>query len=138
MRIIFVDTSAHYALVDKSDPAHKLAREFLEYQTKNGIALVTSNFIISEIYTLIMGRLGSRNAISYIEAIKKDELKGLYSIERISIDDEKNAWNILLATQEQKCSYVDATSFALMKRLGLSAAFAFDRHFKKCGFNLLP
>lgn len=137
MRIIFVDTSVHYALVDKNDPAHRLAREFLEHQSKNEIALVTSNFIVSETYTLITGRLGRRIAIGYIEAIKKDELKGLYSIERISMEDEKNAWNILI-TQEQRYSYVDATSFALMKRLGLSTAFAFDKHFKVYGFSVIP
>ena len=137
MRAIFVDTSAHYALVDKNDPAHKSAREFLEYQSEGEIALVTSNFIISETYTLIMGRLGCRVAISYIEAIKKDEQEGLYSVERVSLEDEKNAWDILII-HEQKYSYVDATSFALMKRLGLSAAFAFDKHFKVYGFNAMP
>lgn len=137
MENFFVDTSAHYALVDRNDPAHGLAREFLEYQTKKGIALITSNFIISEAYTLIMGRLGRPSAISYIERIKKDELKGLYSIERISLEDEREAWDILI-TQEKKYSYVDATSFALMKRLGLFDAFTFDNHFKVYGFNRWP
>ncbi|QGP91738.1 hypothetical protein MGLY_10800 [Neomoorella glycerini] len=36
----------------------------------------------------------------------------------------------------QKASYVDAISFAVMKRFKMSTAFAFDDHFKQFGFKL--
>lgn len=35
-------------------------------------------------------------------------------------------------------SYVDATSFTLMERLGIDAAFALDRHFAQRGFRVVP
>jgi len=34
-------------------------------------------------------------------------------------------------------SYVDCSSFAVMERLRITAAFAFDPHFEQYGFRLL-
>jgi predicted nucleic acid-binding protein len=36
-----------------------------------------------------------------------------------------------------KLSAVDATSFAIMKRVGIRLAYAFDRHFAMAGFRLV-
>jgi len=40
--------------------------------------------------------------------------------------------------RDQDFSYVDCTSFALMQRMKLSAAFAFDRHFRVMKFAVMP
>lgn len=54
-----------------------------------------------------------------------------YDIERISEEDEKTAWKIIVDFNDKEFSYVDATSFALMTRLGLTRAFSFDDHFSQ-------
>ena len=51
--------------------------------------------------------------------------------------DEKRAKEIIARYKDKTFSYTDATSFALMERLGLEAAFAFDAHFRQYGFSLL-
>ena len=43
----------------------------------------------------------------------------------------------LLDRSDKTYSYTDATSFAVMERLGLKTAFAFDPHFRQHGFQVL-
>lgn len=57
---------------------------------------------------------------------------------RIEEPIEEDAWAILEAHTDKAWSYVDATSFALMEREGLSEAFCFDRHFAQRGLTVLP
>ena len=45
---------------------------------------------------------------------------------------------MVLAANRRALSLVDATSFHVMRRLGLTAAFAFDPHFGEQGFVTLP
>ena len=50
---------------------------------------------------------------------------------RIVLDpvDLEAAWRIAEAFADQTFSFTDCTSFAIMERLGVADAFAFDRHF---------
>ena len=43
--------------------------------------------------------------------------------------DLESAWHIIHAFPDQTFSFVDATTFALMARMGIDEAFAFDAHF---------
>lgn len=47
---------------------------------------------------------------------------------------EAEAWRWLRCHDERPYSYVDATSFALMRRLRLREALAFDDGFASAGF----
>ena len=88
---------------------------------------------ISEIYTLMLRKIGRDKAIEYVE-----KLRSTAEIERVSEEDENKAWQIILRYQDKDFSYVDATSFAVMERLGIRDAFAFDGHFEQYSLNRLP
>jgi predicted nucleic acid-binding protein len=62
---VFVDTGAHYALTDAHDPDHEEARRLLQQIAHHRHAMVTSNFVLSERYTLIVKRLGWEIAMRY-------------------------------------------------------------------------
>lgn len=49
---------------------------------------------------------------------------------------EEAAEELLAHYGDQDFSYVDATSFIVMRRLGLREAFAFHHHFAVAGFSL--
>jgi predicted nucleic acid-binding protein len=132
-RSIFVDTSAHFALANIKDIDHEDATKFLEQLLQEHVVLFVSNFIIAETYTLMLRKIGRDKAIDYIENLKKTA-----EIERISMIDEKRAWEIILKYKDKDFSYTDATSFALMERLELSEAFAFDDHFEQYGLIRFP
>ena len=94
--LIFVDTSAHYALINKEDVDHQKAVTFLKELAREKAILICSNFIVSEVYTLIMRKIGRDKAIHYVQNLREST-----RIERIFEEDEKQAWKIILKYQKQ-------------------------------------
>jgi predicted nucleic acid-binding protein len=134
-KIIFVDTSAHYALINESDKNHKIARDFLDFAEKNNFRFITSNFILAETHALILKKsmLGYNFAKNFlIEARKSNKMP-----ERIKAEDEERAYQIIINYKDKDFTYTDATSFALMERLGIMKAFTFDQHFAQYGFEIV-
>jgi predicted nucleic acid-binding protein len=56
------------------------------------------------------------------------------TINRIDEETENEAWRWLRRHDERAYSFVDATSFALMRRLRIREALAFDGDFSAAGF----
>jgi predicted nucleic acid-binding protein len=52
----------------------------------------------------------------------------------VAIDVEDEAWRWLDRHDERSYSFVDATSFVVMRRRGVSEALAFDGDFSAAGF----
>jgi predicted nucleic acid-binding protein len=50
---------------------------------------------------------------------------------------EAAAWELLQQRPDKEYSLVDATSFVLMRALGIERAFTFDAHFAQEGFEVL-
>lgn len=124
-----VDTSAHYALVDSRDANHREAIRFAEQLSRQRIVWVVTNFIVAETYGLLLLRLGRHAAFSFLERLLYSVSDGTTCFVRVTQVDEERAWEILRTYADQNFSYVDATTFAVMERLNLTRAFAFDRHF---------
>jgi predicted nucleic acid-binding protein len=129
---IFVDTGAWYALVDSDDTDHRAAAAFL---ATNTIPLITTNFVFSETVTLIRYRLGHEAARSFGQKLKESIFVRVVTV---TPADEDQAWDIFTKYRDQDFSFVDCTSFAVMERMKLSAAFAFDRHFRIMKCAVLP
>jgi len=59
------------------------------------------------------------------------------AVERVDDELEAEAWAWLRVHDERSYSFVDATSFALMRRKRITDALAFDGDFAAAGFNEL-
>ena len=59
-------------------------------------------------------------------------------LEAVLAADEETARKTILAHEDKSCSFVDATSFAVMERLGTRVALTLDRHFRQAGFEVAP
>ena len=125
-----VDTSAVYALLDRSDANHRKAVTLLRLLTRRGLTPVLSNFIVAESHALLLSRMGPKIALDWLT-------KQIWPIEPITVSDEKKAREIIERYEDKTFSYTDATSFALMERLEIKDAFAFDAHFRQYGLRLL-
>ena len=123
---IFVDSSAIAALIIKNDDNHKKALTSLKQMTKMNVELILSNFAVAETYNLIAVRVYPGKAREWL-------LTNTWTVERVSAADELEAYKIIEKYADKRYSYTDATSFALIKRLGLDLAFTFDHHFKQYG-----
>lgn len=130
---LFVDTSAWYAYVDKSDADHSSAVNVVRNLNH---PLITSNYVFDEILTLAMVRLGFSVAATFGKKLWNQEIVTLV---RVSEEDEARAWETFLKYRDKGFSFTDCTSFAIMERLNISMAFAFDSHFNQYGqFTIIP
>jgi len=132
---IFVDTSAWAALYDRSDVNHDAAAGFLRGLKGRRVALITTDYVLDETLTLIRMRVGHTKAVDFGRWIFESEA---VEVEEIDGDLWREAWEIFVRYSDKDFSFTDCTSFALMRRMGLSEAFSFDKHFSQFGFTLLP
>lgn len=135
MRRVFVDTGAFVALRNRAEREHEAARAALSELVSERVPLITSNYVFAETYTALLVRTGRKEAIEWGRRFRAGE-----AIELVRVDEpiEAEAWSVLEAHADKQWSYVDASSFALMEREGVTEAFAFDHHFIQRGLTLIP
>ena len=127
--MIYADTSFWAALTGRTDAWHVEAIELLEKHWTQ--PLVTSNQVRGETWTLLRRRRGHRSAIAFLDRVDRT---ARLSVEFVSADVEEQALRWLRRHDERAYSYVDATSFALMRSLRIKEALAFDGDFEAAGF----
>jgi len=128
---IFVDTSAWFAYANRGDRQHRVVGNFVrEYQGR----LVTSNYIFDETVSLCRFRLGHEVA-RVVGGVLMDPND--VDVVRVTAEDERTAWQRFCDRVDQRYSFTDCTSFALMTRLGLTTALALDADFSTEGFILV-
>jgi len=124
----FADTSFWFALAERRDRHHNDARALVQA----GVGRVcVSNHVVGETWTLLRRRAGHFAAVGFI-----DRLAQLPDVEVVHVDaaTEADAWRWLRRHDEREYSFVDATSFAVMRRRRIREALAFDGDFKAAGF----
>jgi predicted nucleic acid-binding protein len=121
---MLVDTGAWYAIADTSDRHHEEASRFcIDHAGK--IRFLTTDLIVAETCALVQSHLGREAALVFWQTLR-DTRTPIMTIEPADLE---GAWHIVHAFPDQAISFVDCTTFALMERLGLTDAFAFDVHF---------
>jgi predicted nucleic acid-binding protein len=132
---VFVDTSAWFAIQVTDDACHEAARLVLPAVVNACRSLVTSNLIVGETYTLLRLSRGYRAAKRFL-----DRLTQSGKLERLFISEhlERQAYETLHRYADHPFSFVDATSFALMRQQRIQHAFTFDPHFATAGFLRIP
>jgi len=138
MKQVFVDTSGWCALADKTDKDHARALRFRD-EIVHKRKLVTSNYILDELYTLLLINIGFQPTINYKEKIDILIAENILDVIWIDYDFSKQGWDVFRQYNVDKLwSFTDCTSYAVMKKSGITEAFAFDHHFEQMGFILLP
>jgi uncharacterized protein len=127
--VIFVDTSFWAALTGKADHWHSNAVELFEVHATE--SLVTSNHVRGETWTLLRRRRGHRSAVAFLDRIDRT---ARLTVESVSDELEAQALRWLRRHDEREYSFVDATSFALMRSRRIKTALAFDGDFAAAGF----
>jgi uncharacterized protein len=87
--------------------------------------------VLGETWTFLRRRLGHRPALDFADRVARSQR---LTVHRVDEATEREAWNWLRRHDERAYSYVDATSFAAMRRLRLLEALAFDGDFAAAGF----
>ncbi len=138
MKHIFIDTSAWDALADKVDKNHAKALQFRD-EIAGECKLVTSNYILDELYTLLLMNIGFQPTVNYKDNL--DILIAEHLLNVIWIDQyiAKRGWDVFEQYNvDKQWSFTDCTSYVVMKDFGITEVFAFDHHFEQMGFILMP
>jgi predicted nucleic acid-binding protein len=134
--MIFVDTSAWYAVEVEDDVNHDAACNFLSQiaSGRHGIA-ITTDYILDETLTLLRSRRGLTSAATFIDKISRSKSLRVFWVSENLFE---KALNIFRKSDRRSWSFTDCTSFALMRELSVSEAFSFDNHFREVGLQAHP
>jgi predicted nucleic acid-binding protein len=135
MKGVFVDTAGWMACADEGDRAHGQACEARDAALEQGNVLVTTDYVIDEVLTLIRMRLGLAAAKAWWEQIE-GSLRLRW--EWIGMDRAEKARKAFFRYRDKDYSFTDCTSLVVMQELRLRQALTTDRHFRQMGFQVLP
>ena len=130
--MIFVDTSFWMAFRNARDDRHARAVELMGEIGDDD--LVTTNAIRGETWTLIRSRVGHDAAVHFLDHLERSPRIALVWVSE-ALEGEALAW--LRRHDERPYSFVDATSFAVMRSLGIQEALTFDGDFAAAGLTML-
>jgi predicted nucleic acid-binding protein len=130
--LIFVDTSFWVALTNRRDDRHENATALLAAHHTDRLA--TTNDVRGETWTFLRRRTGHATAVRLLDAL---DASPRVEVLRVSERAEADAERWLRRRDDREFSWVDATSFATMRELRVTQAFAFDGDFSAAGFTEL-
>lgn len=130
---IFIDTSAFFAILDSGDKFHKESKDTFLRLIRDKEIFHSSNYITIETMVLVQNRLG-------LDAVRafQDDIVPIINIHWVDERIHNIAVSSLLIARRKNISFIDYTSFELMRLLGLKKVFTFDKHFVEQSFKLLP
>ena len=128
--MIFIDTSALYALADRGDPNHEIARRRFQAVLDAGEKFLTHNYVVVEAIALTQHRLGSPVAAK----LARDATA--FAVEWVDKSLHEAAEHEWSARPRRQVSFVDEVSFEVMRRRSVTTALAFDPDFTVAGFEL--
>ena len=129
--MIYIDTSALYAIFDSGDANHKKAKNIWVALINSQETIACNNYVLLETNALLQHRFGI-NAVLDLQKIMP-----LLQIEWITPEHHRFAISSLLSANLRDLSLVDCSSFETMRHLGIEKVFAFDDHFRRQGFELI-
>lgn len=131
---VFVDSAAWIALALSRDPLHGQAREQWDLLQGAGAALHTSVPVIIETFTFLHRNANRDVALAWKEAIYRPRVVKVLPCE---LRDLQQSWEYFRRRDLHKLSAVDASSFAIMRRMRIGLVYTFDHHFAAVGFRLV-
>src|SRR4051794_21452599 len=91
------------------DDRHAAARELID----QGLGrVVTSELVLGETWTLLCRRLGHHSAIKFLDYVNEASVE----VAGVSQENIHSAWTWVRRHSERLYSFVDATSFAIMRQ----------------------
>jgi predicted nucleic acid-binding protein len=130
--VIVIDSSFWIAQRLARDGRHVEARVLGAHHERG--RLLTSSAVAAETWTFLRRRVDHTVAMGWLDRVLAAPN---VRVEQIDEELEAEAWAWLRVRDERPYSFVDATSFALMRKLRLTQALAFDGGFAAAGFEEL-
>jgi predicted nucleic acid-binding protein len=131
--VIFADSSFWVALYNRGDDRHLKALSLA--RDRASTLFVTTNHVRSETWTFLSRRAGHRAAVQFLDGLERSPR---VRVVFVSEELEGDALRWLRRHAERQYSFVDATSFQMMKAMRVGEALTFDADFAAAGFRSVP
>ena len=130
----FWDTSGWFSLVIPSEANHTEAKNIADQLQKSKLPFFTSDLVIQETMTLLMARKEIEKAKQFWSSLIDSKVIRLERIDEFRFQKSGDYFSKHI---DQGYSFVDASSFILMKEFKITDAVTTDKHFTQAGFNKL-
>ena len=134
--MIFVDSGAWIALLNRRDQHHDDAVVIYTTLKQQKVQLLTTDYVIDETVTWLRYRVNHAIAVQFLDLIESSraiDVLTLVAIDRILF---RAAEQLFRQYDTARLSFTDCTSFAICQQHNISEAFAFDQHFPMVGITL--
>lgn len=138
MSLVFVDTGAWIALLNRGERLHSKARETYASFSGQGTRLATSSDVLDETTTRLRYDIGLKAALAFRDAVESAQQKRLLRVIWVDANIHRQAWALLERHRDVELSFTDATSSAIARELKSKTVFGFDGDFRSLGFELIP
>jgi uncharacterized protein len=129
----FADTSWWVAWSLPGDGRHSDALALLDH-LGSAEQVLTTNLIVGETWTFLRRKDCHATALSFVDRVEALAEGARLTVHRVTDEQEDKAWDWLRKHDERVYSFVDATSFQVMRDRRLREALAFDQDFAAAGF----
>jgi predicted nucleic acid-binding protein len=129
----FVDTSALYAFLVRSEADHQPVTAAFRAAAESGRRLLTTSYVLVETTALLQHRIG-------LDPVRDldGRITPLLDVVWVSGDLHRRAVARLFRMDRRQVSLVDAVSFTVMEAEGVTEVLGLDADFAREGFRLIP
>ena len=130
---IFVDTSAFYALLDRSDRYHSQASVLWPDLLHDNITLLTTNYVVWETVGLLQKRIGFEAASLWYK-----DILGVLDVLWVNARTHQLAYELWLNLGRRRLSLVDCVSYITINQLRVEQVFCFKASYADRGYIMVP
>ena len=135
MNSVFFDTWGWVAIANKNDKHHNEVFDFYREFLLSGGTPITSDYVLSETFTLLKVRTQIEGVIRFGEGLLQAISVGKIILEYITPSRWREAWDLLKKFQDKpKISFCDLSSFVIMREFDIKHVLTNDTHFEHIGF----
>lgn len=137
MAALFIDTWGWLALRDKGERHHREAVAVFNAALSAHAAMLTSDYVLDETFTLLFRRLSAHKARESVEALMSAAEDGSVQVATINPARFREAVRLRLKFKDKpEISFTDFTSLVVMQESGVKRILTEDRHFAQVGMGL--
>lgn len=128
---VLVDSGAWIALFSARDQHHVEADQLFRRAVRERVPLLTTSLVLAEVHRLLLFRAGIHAAATALDRIEASASVRIV-FPNASHHTAARAWMTRLS--DQRITYTDAVSFAVMESEPCAAVLGIDRDFAIAGF----
>jgi predicted nucleic acid-binding protein len=121
------------AIFDEDDQRHTSATRSWKSILNSDVEILTSNYVVVETTALLHSRFGTSAVRVFVEDIVP--AMTVFWVDQ-SVHDLANA-AVLATSGKSGPSLVDCVSFEVIRRSKIDRVFAYDKHFRAMGYDLI-